>query len=482
MMLHVYNTLSKQKEPFEPANPPFVGMYVCGPTVYDDPHLGHAKSYVSFDVIVRFLRALKYKVRYVQNITDVGHLLEDSEDGEDRIIKKAKLEKVEPIEIAQKYERHYFHDMDLLNNLRPDISCRASGYIPEMIELVKTLLDKGYAYENEGNVYFDIAKFEGYGKLSGRKIEDLLEGVRDTVAEGKRHSADFALWKKADPQHIMQWLSPWGRGYPGWHLECSVMSMKYLGESIDIHGGGLDNQFPHHECEIAQSEAATGKPFVKYWLHNNMVTINGQKMSKSLGNFKALPDLFETYGSMVIRFFILQGHYRSPQDFSDQALDAAKAGFTRLSKIVQDIRSRIGETVQNLEDSELSEPWKGYKQKFYEYMEDDFNTAGAVSVLFDMAKESQARLQSSPEKTDLECADKLFHALGESILGLAFKSENAVSGTGTAESELVEFLLELRQDFRAKKDWAASDAIRDRLGDMGILVEDGKDGASWRKA
>jgi len=481
-MLHVYNTLSKQKESFKPIHPPFVGMYVCGPTVYDDPHLGHAKSYVSFDVIVRFLRSLQYKVRYVQNITDVGHLLGDSEDGEDRIIKKAKLEKLEPIEIAQKYERRYFHDMDLLNNLRPDISCRASGYLPEMIELVRTLLDKGYAYESGGNVYFDIAKSKNYGKLSGRKIEDLLEGVRDTVAEGKKHSADFALWKKADPQHIMQWPSPWGRGYPGWHLECSVMAMKYLGESIDIHGGGLDNQFPHHECEIAQSEAATGKFFVKYWLHNNMVTIDGQKMSKSLGNYKALPNLFATYGPMTIRFFILQGHYRSPQDFSDQALEAAKTGFLRLSKTVQDVRSLTGEGSEDLDNIKISDPWKKYEAKFIEYMEDDFNTAGAVSVLFDLAKEAQSRLQSASEKADLLSAAKLFQELGESILGLAFESDTAGSRTGSAESGLIEFLLELRQDFRLKKDFASSDAIRDRLNDMGILVEDGKDGASWRKA
>ena len=277
--LHVYNTLSRKKEPFIPLQAPFVGMYVCGPTVYDDPHLGHAKSYVSFDVIFRFLKERGYKVRYVQNITDVGHLLGDNQDGEDRVLKKARLEKLEPIEIAQKYENHFFRDMDRLNCLRPDISCRATGHLPEMIELVEILLEKGFAYEVDGNVYFDVSKFPEYGKLSGRRVEELMEGVRVDVAKDKRNPTDFALWKKADPGHLMQWNSPWGRGFPGWHLECSVMSMKYLGESIDIHGGGLDNQFPHHECEIAQSEAATGHPYVKYWLHNNMVTVDFEQVT-----------------------------------------------------------------------------------------------------------------------------------------------------------------------------------------------------------
>lgn len=472
-MLQVYNTLSKQKEPFVPLRPPFVGLYVCGPTVYDEPHLGHAKSYVSFDVIVRFLRASGYRVRYIQNITDVGHLLGNADEGEDRIIKKAKLEKLEPMEIAQKYEIRYFIDMDLLNNLRPDISCRASGYIPEMIELVQTLLDKGFAYSADGNVYFDISKFSGYGKLSGRKVEDMIEGVRVDVARGKKHAADFALWKKADPEHIMQWNSPWGKGYPGWHLECSVMSMKYLGESIDIHGGGLDNQFPHHECEIAQSEAATGKPFVKYWLHNNMVTMDGQKMSKSLGNFKSLPLLFHEYDPMTIRFFILQGHYRSPQDFSDEALKAAQKGFQRLSKTVQSIQSPAPQT------TELKDPWNQFRKQFFEYMDDDFNTAGAVSVLFDMVKEVQ-KLIDDPVDSEMEQAARLFQELGEDVLGLKFKLKTDQS-SGALESDLVEYLLELRASFRTDKNWQASDAIRDRLQEMGIIIEDGKDGVRWRQ-
>ncbi len=339
-MLKIYNTLTKTKEKFVPLNPPFVGIYVCGPTVYDDPHLGHAKSYVSFDVVIRFLRASGYKVRYVQNITDVGHLLGEDE-GEDRVQKKARLEKLEPVEIAQKYERIYFNYMDLLNCLRPDISCRATGHIPEMIDIVKILLDKGFAYQTDGNVYFDISKFKEYGKLTGRKVEELLHGTRVQTADDKRHAADFALWKKADDLHIMKWNSPWGEGYPGWHLECSVMSMKYIGPTLDIHGGGLDNQFPHHECEIAQSEAATGEQFVRYWMHNNMVSVEDQKMSKSLGNSITIEDLIENYDPMTVRFFILQGHYRSPQVFSKEALNAAQKGYQRLLRNIKKIRNIV---------------------------------------------------------------------------------------------------------------------------------------------
>jgi len=481
-MLKVYNTLSRQKEDFIPLNPPFVGMYVCGPTVYDDPHLGHAKSYISFDVIVRFLRSSGYKVRYIQNITDVGHLLGDAQDGEDRILQRARLEQLEPIEIAQKYENHYFRDMDRLNCQRPDISCRASGFIPEMIELVSLLIDKGFGYEVDGDVYFDVSKFEGYGKLSNRRVEDLKEGVRVDVAEGKRHPADFALWKKADPQHLMQWDSPWSRGFPGWHLECSVMSMKFIGETIDIHGGGLDNQFPHHECEIAQSEAATGKPFVRYWLHNNMVTVDGQKMSKSLGNFVTLDDLFQKYNPMTIRFFILQGHYRSPQDFSDQALDAAKKGFERLTGTVVLLEKQI-ETAQDIQSADT---WdlSSFERKLKENMEDDFNTSGAISVLFDLVKKVNAsgwlHPETHPPKHELEKVLTFFRHHGEDILGLQFASL-AEKKTGPAlEDRLIDYLILLRQMFRENKDWASADAIRDKLADLGIVLEDGKGGTGWK--
>jgi cysteinyl-tRNA synthetase len=450
-MLMVYNTLTKKKEPFVPIHPPFVGMYVCGPTVYDDPHLGHAKSYISFDVIFRFLRAERFKVRYVQNITDVGHLLGEGDEGEDRVLKRARVEKLEPMEIAQKYENHYFRDMDLMNCLRPDISCRASGHIPEMIELVDILLKKGYAYEVHGNVYFHIPKFKEYGKLSGRRIEDLFEGARVQVAEGKKHPADFALWKKADAEHIMQWSSPWGKGYPGWHLECSVMSMKYLGESVDIHGGGIDNQFPHHECEIAQSEAASGKPFVKYWLHNNMVTVDGQKMSKSLGNFTTLQELFVKYDPMTVRFFILQGHYRSPQDFSDSALEAAEKGFQRLSNAVVSLQDRIQE--KSGEEGPFEGEWSDIKNRFFQFMEDDFNTSGAIAVLFDLVK----RVSDLSEEKAIVSAQRLFTYLGEDILGLHFGLLPQPLKGSNLENDLMNLLIDLRREFRERKEWERAD-------------------------
>jgi len=328
--LHIYNTLIRNKEKFEPLTPGFVGIYVCGPTVYGHSHLGHAKSYISFDIVVRYLRYLGYKVRYVQNITDVGHLLGDSNEGEDRILKQARLEKLEPMEVVESYTKSYFEDMDSLGLLRPDISPRASGHIIEQIEMVKDLLAKGYAYAVKGNVYFDVHKFAQYGKLSGRKVDEMEAGVRVDVVEDKRHPADFALWKAADESHLMQWASPWGKGYPGWHLECSVMSTKYLGETFDIHGGGLENVFPHHECEIAQSESTNKKTFARFWMHNNMVTVDGVKMGKSLNNFITIKDIRQKYDPLAIRYFILMSHYRSTLDFSDKALQAAEKGYKKL--------------------------------------------------------------------------------------------------------------------------------------------------------
>lgn len=483
-MLKVYNTRTRKKENFEPLHPPFVGMYVCGPTVYEDPHLGHAKSYVSFDVMVRFLRAEGYQVRYVQNITDVGHLLGDEEAGEDRVQKKARLEKLEPVEVAQKYENHFFRDMDRLNCLRPNISCRATGHIPEMIELVERLIERGYAYTVGGDVYFDVSTFEGYGKLSGRRVDELMEGVRVDVAEGKKHPADFALWKGADARHLMQWPSPWGRGYPGWHLECSVMSMKYLGEQIDIHGGGLDNQFPHHECEIAQSEAATGKqPFAKYWLHNNMVTVDGQKMSKSLGNFVTLDELFKKYHPMAVRFFVLQGHYRSPQDFSDRALDAAQKGFERLSRTVSLLKERYA--IAEEKSSVSKWIYRDFENKFLSSMEDDFNTGGALSALFDLVKQVNETDMLHPDahpskKTFKEVID-LFSKYGEDILGLHFTSISEDDTDDEITKNLVAYLIDLRQKFRDQKEWTMADEIRDHLASMGIVLEDGKNGTGWKK-
>src|SRR5512136_164863 len=335
MTIQVYNVLTRQKEDFRPLNPDLVTMYVCGPTVYDVPHIGHAKTYVSFDVIVRYLRFRGYRVRYVQNITDVGHILDT---GEDRILKGARRERIEPMEVVDRYTRAYFEAMDALGVTRPDISPRASAHVPEQIEMTKKLIAGGYAYEVDGSVYFSVEKFAGYGKLSGRHVEELEEGARIAVRDEKRHPADFALWKKAEPEHILRWPSPWGWGYPGWHIECSVMSTKYLGQPFDIHGGGLENQFPHHECEIAQSEAANGVPFVRTWLHNNMVTVDGQKMGKSLNNFINLKQAFtgqhdrltRGYDGLAIRQFILASHYRSPLDFSDAALHAAQSGSNKI--------------------------------------------------------------------------------------------------------------------------------------------------------
>ena len=358
--LVLYNTLSRKKEQFEPINPPFVGLYVCGPTVYGDAHLGHARPAITFDLLFRYLKYLGYKVRYVRNITDVGHLTDDSDDGEDKIEKKAKLDRLEPMEIVQFYTNRYHHNMEQLNTLPPSIEPHASGHIIEQEELVKKILDNGFAYESDGSIYFDVEAYNkkySYGKLSGRRVEELFANTRQLDGQGeKRNPADFALWKKATPEHIMRWPSPWSNGFPGWHLECSCMSQKYLGDRFDIHGGGLDLQFPHHECEIAQSTAAYGHEAVKYWMHNNMVTIKGQKMGKSLGNFITLDQLFsgendvleQAYSPMTVRFFILQAHYRSPLDFSNEALKAAQKGYERLMTAVRaldKVKASAGNTV-----------------------------------------------------------------------------------------------------------------------------------------
>lgn len=475
-MLKIYNTLSRKKENFEPLHPPFVGMYVCGPTVYDNPHLGHAKSYISFDVILRFLRASDYKVRYVQNITDVGHLLGDGDEGEDRILKKASIEKLEPVEVAQKYERSFFKAMDALNCLRPDISARATGHVHEMIEWVVELLDKGFAYKTGDNIYFDVPKFKDYGKLSGRKLDDMLSGTRVETAGDKRHPADFALWKKADAQHLMQWSSPWGMGYPGWHLECSVMASKYLGETIDIHGGGLDNQFPHHECEIAQSEAKSGKPFVKYWIHHNMVTVDGQKMSKSLGNFTTVEELIGKYDPMTVRFFILQSHYRSPQDFSDDALSAAQTGFSRLVATVKQLQSLVED--KDLSIIELEGDWAEYRNRFFDFMEDDFNTAGAITILFEIVKNVNILMSQDPKSNDLIQAYYLFEKLGENILGFNFKNQNE---DFSALDDVMTYLLGMRQEFRKNKNFQMADSIRDHLAELGFSIEDSQEGSKWKK-
>ena len=482
MTLRVYNYLTRQKEEFVPLRKGQVMMYVCGPTVYDHAHIGHAKVYVSFDVVVRYLRYLGYKVRYVQNITDVGHLTDDADAGEDKILRRAAERAVEPMELVETYMRSYFEDMDTLGVIRPDISPRPSCHVPEQIELIKELLDKGYAYEVSGSVYFEVAKFPEYGKLSGRKVEELQEGARVEVNPDKRHPADFALWKKAEPGHIMRWPSPWGWGYPGWHIECSVMSTKYLGETFDIHGGGLENIFPHNECEIAQAEAATGKLFARYWLLNNMITVDGVKMGKSLGNFTTIKQALAEYDPLVLRFFILSSHYRSPTDFGDTALAGANKGLARLLGTVRAVRERLEAAEEGKLDPDVDTLLQDYKARFLEAMNDDFNAPKAIGVLFDLAREVNRRLneESPPSRASLQAIDSLYQDLGGDILGLVPDVLSQQTGAGL-EADLIRLIIEIRQEARQTKDWAQADAIRHRLAELGIALEDGPEGTTWRR-
>ncbi len=482
--LTIYNTLTRQKEEFTPLREGMVGMYVCGPTVYSHSHIGHGKSYVSFDVIVRYLRFRGYKVLYVQNITDVGHLTDDADQGEDKLVKQARLDRVHPMQIAEMITRSYFEDMDALGIVRPDISPRASGHIVEQIELVKRLLEKGLAYEVDGTVYFDVRKFAAYGKLSGRTVEEMVEGTRVEVRSDKRHPSDFALWKKAEGGHIMRWVSPWGDGYPGWHIECSAMSMKYLGETFDIHGGGMDNQFPHHECEIAQSEGATGHPFVRYWIHNNLVTVNGQKMSKSLGNFVTLKDAFSRHSPLVVRFFILQSHYRSTLDFSEEALLGAKSGFDKLANTVRNLREELARAAAENRSGGATLDAAPYRTRFLEAMDDDFNSPQALAVLFDYATELNKLLNADPRpsRATLDDALKVFEELGGSVLGVVPAAAGAESGRASIESGLVDLLLSVRTEARKQKLWSFSDVVRDGLKSLGVVLEDKKDVTTWRRS
>ncbi len=481
MGLKIYNSFTRRKEEFKPIHDAFVGIYVCGPTVYSHSHIGHGKSYVSFDVIVRYLRYLGYKVLYVQNIPDVGHLLDD---GEDRILKQSKADHIHPMQVAEKYTKSYFEDMDRLGVVRPDISPRATGHITEQVELTRLLVQKGFAYEANGSVYFDVRKFNDYGKLSGRNLDDMLEGTRVEARSEKSHLADFALWKKAEPEHIMRWPSPWGEGFPGWHIECSAMSMKYLGESFDIHGGGLDNQFPHHECEIAQSVCATNKPFVKYWMHNNLVTVSGQKMSKSLGNFVTLKDAFKKYDPLVVRFFILQSHYRSTLDFSDEAVRGAKAGLEKLWNTLRNLYAEIAKAEAEKREETKEINVKGYQTRFRDAMDDDFNTPQAIAILFDLAKEVNQALNSYKKlsATELTSLVKFFNESGGSVLGIFAEGPVVTaSADGNIQVELVQLLVDLRTEVRKQKLWALSDMIRDGLKKAGIAIEDKKDGTVWKK-
>ena len=486
MGLKIYNTLTRKKEEFKPLNPPFVGLYVCGPTVYGDAHLGHARPGITFDVLFRYLKYADYKVRYVRNITDVGHLENDADEGEDKIAKKARLEELEPMEVVFYYMRRYHKNMDDLNVLRPDIEPQASGHILEQIQMVQKILDSGYAYESEGSVYFDVKKYAeeyDYGKLSGRKIDDLLSTTRTLDGQSeKRNSFDFALWKKASPSHIMRWDSPWSVGFPGWHLECSVMSTKYLGEEFDIHGGGMDLLFPHHECEIAQSTAAQGKESVRYWMHNNLITINGQKMGKSLGNFITLDELFsgnhkaleQAYHPMTVRFFILQAHYRGTLDFSNEALQAAEKGFRRLMRAFAQIDKLPVMGKCSLDMTIL-------RDKCNAALEDDLNTPVLISHLFEAVKfignvENGSESINEDGKAELK---SLFQTFVVDILGLIPEIETTDTDKPDRLKSVVDLLLEIRLNSKKNKDWETSDLIRDKLKEAGIVVRDKKDGFDW---
>lgn len=479
----VYNTLSRKKEKFEPLNSPFVGMYVCGPTVYGDAHLGHARPAISFDLVYRYLTHLGYKVRYVRNITDVGHLEGDADEGEDKIGKKARLENIEPMEIVQHYTNQYHGYMDQLNVHRPSIEPHASGHIIEQIEMIQQILDAGFAYEKNGSIYFDIKTYNEkhkYGILSGRNIDELLAFTRELDGQQeKKNNFDFALWKKATPEHIMRWPSPWSDGYPGWHLECSAMGTKYLGQQFDIHGGGLDLQFPHHECEIAQSVAANNKMPVKYWMHNNMITLNGQKMGKSLGNAISLDQFFDGshdllqqgYSPITIRFFMLQAHYRSPLDFSNDALIAAEKGLKKLLDAIQ--------SLEKLTPSQTSTSnIKALKEECYKAMNDDFNSPILISHLFEGVRiiNSIKDNKESITSEDLDMLKETMNTFVFEILGL--KNEEA-GGNDALVDELMNTIIAIRQNARQNKDWGTADLIRDNLAKLKITVKDTKDGSEW---
>ena len=486
--LVIYNTLNRKKEVFQPLHAPHVGMYVCGPTVYGDPHLGHARPAITFDLLFRYLQHIGYKVRYVRNITDVGHLESDGDEGEDKIGKKARLEELEPMEVVQFYTNSYHRAMDSLNVLRPSIEPSASGHVMEQIEMTQEILDKGFAYESNGSVYFDVEtynKAHNYGILSRRDIDDLLETTRELDGQDeKRRSADFALWKKATPEHIMRWKSPWSVGFPGWHIECSVMSTRYLGNQFDIHGGGLDLLFPHHECEIAQNTAVNGKPSVTYWMHNNMITVNGTKMGKSLGNFINLEEFFDgshrlldkAYEPMIIRFFILQSHYRSIVDFSVEALHAAETALKRLLD--------ASNNIANIPVSDASTvEVKSLRQKCYDAMNDDLNTPIVLSHLFEATRIINSGIAGIEKLSqhDLDELTDLFKIFLHDLLGIQ-DSVALKDSSYEAFEKAVNMLLEMRQEAKRNKDWATSDKIRDDLTKAGFVIKDTPTGFEWSLA
>ncbi|MEJ2668329.1 MAG: cysteine--tRNA ligase [Deinococcales bacterium] len=471
MALEFYNSLTRRKEAFQPVVPGRVGIYMCGPTVYSEPHLGHARGPVVFDVLRRWLRHSGLRVRFVSNVTDVGHL-SDVEEGEDKLQQRAQLERIEPMEVAEKYFWAYFDAMARLNVQRPDVVPRASGHIIEQIELTRALLDGGYAYVKDGNVYFDVSAFEPYGELSGRDPDELVEGTRVEVRSDKDDPHDFALWKKAEAGHIMRWPSPWGEGFPGWHLECSVMSTKYLGDEFDIHGGGLDLIFPHHECEIAQARAA-GKPFARVWLHWNMITLAGEKMAKSKNHFVTLAQLFERYDPIAVRFHLLRSHYRSVSDFSDASLTASDQGLKRL----RDSYRALGDGDETPEAGAFGRE----RERFAAAMDDDLNTPQAVAVLFDAAREINRRLEQGASGAYRAAGRKLFEELLGDVLGIPPVGDVVGEERGLL-SGLIGMLLDERQRARDRRDFEAADALRARLDELGIEVEDTPEGSRWKLA
>lgn len=483
--LKLYNSLSGQKETFQPLIEGTIGMYVCGPTVYSNVHLGNCRTFISFDLVYRYLKHLGYKVRYVRNITDVGHMVDDVDKGEDKIAKKARLEQIEPMEVVQRYTVDFHQILSLFNNLEPNIEPTATGHIIEQIEIIKSIMDNGFAYEVNGSVYFDVVKFNvshDYGKLSGRNLEDMIGNTRDLDGQSdKKNAQDFALWKKAEPQHIMRWPSPWGEGFPGWHLECTAMSTKYLGKKFDIHGGGMDLKFPHHECEIAQNEACTGQTPVNYWMHANMLTLNGKKMSKSTGNNILPRELFsgentvltKAYSPAVTRFFILQAHYRSILDFSDDAIMASEKGFQRLMEAVK--------ALKNLPTAAHSTfDVHAWKQNCYDAMNDDFNSPILIAHLFEAVKNINTIKEGKEPITaaDLEVLSQTMNAFVFDVLGLKDESETSLDNNNKIEG-VVNMLIDMRMEARANKDFKLSDDIRDKLLALGIQLKDGKEGTTF---
>lgn len=490
--LKVYNSLTRQKEVFTPLYPGHVGMYVCGPTVSGESHLGHARPYITFDVVNRYLQHLGYKVRYVRNITDAGHFEEEGREAEDKISSKAQLEKLEPMELVQKYTNLFHWAMLRFNNLEPSIEPTATGHIIEQIEMIKTIMEKGYAYEVNGSVYFDVKKYAAshdYGILSGRVLEDMLESSNRELENQneKRNNVDFALWKNAPPKHLMRWPSPWGEGFPGWHIECSAMSSKYLGKQFDIHGGGIDLQFPHHECEIAQSEIAHGELMARYWLHNNMITIDGRKMGKAYGNTIKLTEMFsgdnfqleKAYSPMTIRFFILQTHYRSTLDFSNEALQAAEKGLSRLwaaYEVLQKLTYTPGEGALN---EELEKQVRTWCEECTEFMNDDFNTAKVLANMFEMTpvvnslKSGQIKMSEISADT-FELLKKTWQTFLIDVMALV--PENLFSDNNTLDG-IIQVVIEMRKEAKARKDYAASDKIRNQLLEVGVQLKDEKDGS-----